>query len=201
MLTKNKRLFRFDSCLTLQNSFFFSFDVVFLLYRFRFFSLYVVFLLYRFRRFFSLDFLFLLYRFHFISLDFVFLLYRFRFISFDFVFLLYRFRWILFSFCFVSFLFVSQFTGTHIIVRIFCIWLHIQFTKMIELSLKLQTRLWTRGTWLECTYASRTLKENTKIKQNKISHSILYLFQVQNIKKWSHVNSSFLGWKALNRYK
>jgi len=83
VLTKNKRLFRFDSCLTLQNSFFFSFDIVFLLYRFRFFSLY-----------------------------FVFLLYRFRLISFDFVFLLYRFRWILFSFRFVSFLFVSQFTGT-----------------------------------------------------------------------------------------
>ena len=89
MLTKNKRLFRFDSCLTLQNAFFFSFDIVFLLYRFRFFSLYFVFLLYRFRRFFSLDF----------------------------VFLLYRFRWILFSFRFVSFLFVSQFTGTHIFLQ------------------------------------------------------------------------------------
>ena len=125
MLTQNKRLFRFDSCLTLQNSFFFSFDIVFLLYRFRFFSLYVVFLLYRFRRFFSLDFVFLLYRFHFISLDFVFLLYRFRFISLDsfsyftdFV----SFRWIRFltlqislDFVFVSFLFVSQFTGTHFI--------------------------------------------------------------------------------------
>ena len=90
MLAKNKRLFRFDSCLTLQNSLFFSFDIVFLLYRFRFFSLYFIFLLYRFRRFFSLDF--------------VFLLYRFRFISLDFIFLLYRFRWILFSFRFVSFL-------------------------------------------------------------------------------------------------
>ena len=100
MLTKNKRLFRFDSCLTLQNSFFFSFDIVFLLYRFRFFSLY---------------FLFLLYRFRFISLNFVFLLYRFRFISLDFVFLLYRFRCILFSFRFVSFLFFSQFTGTRLI--------------------------------------------------------------------------------------
>ena len=74
VLTKNKRLFRFDSCLTLQNSFFFSFDIAFLLYRFRFFSLYFVFLLYRFRRFFSLDFVFLLYRFRFIWLDFVFLL-------------------------------------------------------------------------------------------------------------------------------
>jgi hypothetical protein len=63
VLTKNKRLFRFDSCLTLQNSFFFSFDIAFLLYRFRFFSLYFLFLLYRFRRFFSLDFVFLLYRF------------------------------------------------------------------------------------------------------------------------------------------
>jgi hypothetical protein len=50
---QNKRLIRFDSCLTLQNSFFFSFDIAFLLYRFRFFSLYFVFLLYRFRRFFS----------------------------------------------------------------------------------------------------------------------------------------------------
>ena len=118
MLTKNKRLFRFDSCLTFQNSFFFSFDIVFLLYRFRFFSLYFLFLLYRFRRFFSLDFVFLLYRFRFISLNFtVFLLYRFRFISLDFVFLLYRFRWILFSFRFVSFLFVSQFTGTHIFLQ------------------------------------------------------------------------------------
>ena len=53
MLTKNKRLFRFDSCLlVLQNSFFFSFDIAFLLYRFRFFSLYFLSLLYRFRRFF-----------------------------------------------------------------------------------------------------------------------------------------------------
>ena len=94
MLTKNKRLFRFDSCLTLQNSFFFFHLILFSYFtRFRFFSLYVVFLLYRFRRFFSLDF--------------VFLLYRFRFISFDFVFLLYRFRWILFSFRFVSFRFFS----------------------------------------------------------------------------------------------
>ena len=55
MLTKNKCLFRFDSCLTLQNSFFFSFDIAFLLYIFRFFSLEFVFLLYRFR-FISLDF-------------------------------------------------------------------------------------------------------------------------------------------------
>ena len=94
MFTKNKCLFRFDSCLTLQKSFFFSFDIVVLLYRFRFFSLYFVFLLYLFR---------------FISLDFVFLPYRFRFISLDFVFLLYRFRWILFSFRFVS-----QFTSTPI---------------------------------------------------------------------------------------
>ena len=36
MLTKNTLLFRFDSCLTLQNSFFFSFDIAFLLYRFRY---------------------------------------------------------------------------------------------------------------------------------------------------------------------
>ena len=98
MLTKNKRLFHFDSCLTLQNSFFFPFDIVFLLYRFRLFSFYFVFLLYRLRRFFSMDF--------------VFLHYRFRFMSLDFVFLLYRFRWILLPFRFVSFLFVSQFTST-----------------------------------------------------------------------------------------
>jgi hypothetical protein len=90
VFTKNKCLFRFDSCLTLQKSFFFSFDIVVLLYRFRFFSLYFAFLLYLFR---------------FISLDFVFLPYRFRFISLDFVFLFYRFRWILFSFRFVSFRF------------------------------------------------------------------------------------------------
>jgi hypothetical protein len=56
--TQAGSLFRFDSCLTLQNSFFFSFDIVFLLNRFRFFSLSFVFLLYRFRRFFSLDFVF-----------------------------------------------------------------------------------------------------------------------------------------------
>ena len=102
MLTKNKRLFRFDSCLTLQNSFFFSFDIVFLLYRFRFFSLYFLFLLYRFRRFLSLDFVFLLYRFRFISLNFVFLLYRFRFISFS-----YFTDFVVFCFRFVSFRFFS----------------------------------------------------------------------------------------------
>jgi hypothetical protein len=102
VLTKNKLLFRFDSCLTLQNSFFFSFDIAFLLYRFRFFSLYFLFLLYRFRRFFSLDFVFLLYRFRFISLDFVFLLYRFRFISFS-----YFTDFVGFCFRFVSFRFFS----------------------------------------------------------------------------------------------
>ena len=103
MLTKNKRLFRFDSCLTLQNSFFFfhlilfSYFIDFVSFRYMLFSYFTDFVV-------SFRWISFSYFTDFISLDFVFLLYRFRFISFDFVFLLYRFRWILFSFCFFSFL-------------------------------------------------------------------------------------------------
>ena len=78
VLTTNERLFRFDSCLTLQNSFFFSFDIAFLLYRFR----YILFSYFT---------------------DFV---VSFRWISFSYFTDFVSFRWISFSY-FTDFVFVS----------------------------------------------------------------------------------------------
>ena len=100
----NKRLFFFDSCLTIiYNTDFVSFRYILFSYftdfvvsfRWNSFSYFTDFVSFRWISFsYFTDFV-----------GFRFLLYRFRFISLDFVFLLYRFRWILFSFRFVSFRF------------------------------------------------------------------------------------------------
>ena len=79
MFTKNKRLFRFDSCLTLQNSLFFHLIL---------FSYFIDFVSFRYICFLTLQISFHFVGFRFLTLQ----------ISLDFV--------------FVSFLFISQFTGT-----------------------------------------------------------------------------------------
>ena len=97
MLTKNKRLFRFDSCLTLQNSFFF--------FHFILFSYYIDFVSFRYMLFsYFTDFIV---SFRWISFSYFTDFVSFRSISFS-----YFTDFVGFCFRFVSFLFVSQFTGT-----------------------------------------------------------------------------------------
>ena len=122
MLTKNKRLFRFDSCLTLQNSFFFfhlilfSYFIDFVSFRYMLFSYFTDFVVsFRwisfsyFTDFISLDFVFLLYRFHFVGFRFLTLQISFHFVRFRFLTLQISFRWISFSYFtdFVSFRSIS----------------------------------------------------------------------------------------------
>ena len=99
--------------------------------------------------------------------DFVFLLYRFRFISLDFVFLLYRFRWILFSFRFVSFLFVSQFTGTQII--------YVPATGSCLVRLDVKEIMMASSTVVKIAPAKRALIQLFQVKENiRYTHIVFY---------------------------